>query len=535
MATIRGSFRALHREIIRWLRQPPVPEPLARAMSAEEQARLDLAEQLGIDPRRLPHDSDYDEDDGDGDGEENARNDVPVVDTRDDAIDPSLMPDTADTDIEGDANDVPSDEEETASDAADDIVTDDLDTAVHAIAPAEIENEPPVEDQQDISRDTHLPPSWPGEAILSPQSVEPTLAIEEGGRSISNEGVLDAASGVSRTAERHDRVPGGPALERDRAALLHIVRYRIVSYRQLMEHLFSGRHFSVVGRRMQALENAGFVQRWEQRQAIGGHPRFVLPTKKGLRWALNELRAEAKGTPHEKLVDHLLRAPAKKPLVLAPNIEPPFLTHQEETNRLVATLERIPALGIVFASTWHRPFGNRDLERRTPLPQPDAVIVATRDGTPHLVLLEHDRNQEAAEASWKEAKTRRYVDLAKSGAVERLFGFTSFTVLVTVIDEGGKPLRRIQALQKASTDARMMRFTLAEWVHGHAATTAEIWFTPTTPITASGHHPTDHANLVGPFSRADESMSFDMMMYRDFLKTHPGFDAKRERDLGLRS
>src|SRR5258708_5349067 len=75
------------------------------------------------------------------------------------------------------------------------------------------------------------------------------------------------------------------------------------------------------------------------------------------------------------------------------------------------------------------------------------------NGTPHLVLLEHDRNQEAAEASWKEAKTRRFADLAKSGAVEKLFGFTSFTVLVTVIDEGGAPLRRIQALQKASIAA----------------------------------------------------------------------------------
>jgi hypothetical protein len=330
-------------------------------------------------------------------------------------------------------------------------------------------------------------------------------------------------------------VPGGPALERDRAALLHIVRFRVVSYQQLMEHLFSGRHFSVVGRRMQALENAGFIQRWEQRQTIGGHPRFVLPTKKGLRWALDELRAEAKGTPHEKLVDYLLRAPAKKPLVLAPNTEPPFLTHQNETNRLVAGLEQIPAFGIVFASTWHRPFGNTDRDRRAHLPQPDAVIVATRDGAPHLVLLEHDRNQEAAEASWKEAKTRRYADLAKSGAVERLFGFTSFTVLVTVIDEGGAPLRRVQALQKASTAARMIRFTLAEWVHEHAATNATIWFTPTTPIIASGRHPTDHANLVDPFSRTEESMSYDTMMYREFLKSHPGFDPERERNLGLGS
>jgi hypothetical protein len=500
-------------------------------MSAEEQARLDLAGQLGIDPRRLPHDSEHDEDDG----EEHARNDVPVVDARADAIERSSMLDTPSTDIVSDANAAASDEEETASDAANDIMTEDLHTDVDAIDPVEIENDPPVEDQQDISRDTHLPLSSPGEAILSPPDVEPRVAIEEGGRSISNAEVLDASRRVSRTAEPHALVPGGPALARDRAALLHVVRFRVVSYRQLNEHLFSGLHFSVVGRRVQALETAGFVQRWEQRQIIGGHPRFVLPTKKGLRWALDELRAEAKGMPHEKLVEYLLRAPAKKPLVLAPNTEPPFLTHQEETNRLVATLEQIPALGIVFASTWHRPFGNTDRDRHTRLPQPDAVIVATHDGTPHLVLLEHDRSQEAAEASWKEAKTRRYADLAKSGAVEKLFGFTSFTVLVTVIDEGGAPLRRIQALQKASIDARMMRFTLAEWVHEHAATNATIWFTPTTPIIASGRHPTDHANLVDPFSRTEESMSYDTMMYREFLKSHPGFDPERERNLGLRS
>ena len=62
MTTIRGSFRALRRVLTRRRRRPSTPTPIARAIDAEEQARLDLYAALGIDPRQLPLGSEEGED-----------------------------------------------------------------------------------------------------------------------------------------------------------------------------------------------------------------------------------------------------------------------------------------------------------------------------------------------------------------------------------------------------------------------------------------------------------------------------------------
>lgn len=300
----------------------------------------------------------------------------------------------------------------------------------------------------------------------------------------------------------HELVPGGPTLLRDRVALLEIARYRLLSFRQLHQHVFTNLHKTVVTRRMQALTEAGFITTWEERLAVGGRPRYALPTRRGLEWALEEFKAEAKALPHERLVRLMIGETGKRPLELAPRTAPPFLPHQDETNRVVAALVAQPHLSVTWASTWHRPFPNAIDGLR--MPQPDAVLVATREGHPHLVFLEHDRGQEAP-ASFARKKAERYYELSLYGMARELFAFDDFTVWVTVNDVAGrKPLQRIRTLQAVSRNAGMMRFTLAGWipVHGHRM---PIWFTPATPIETRAHHPDAHEARVGAFASTLEA------------------------------
>ena len=308
-------------------------------------------------------------------------------------------------------------------------------------------------------------------------------------------------------AGTHELVPGGPTLLRDRVALLEIVRYRLLSFRQLQSQVFTNLHKTVLTRRMQALKQAGFIATWEERLTVGGHPRYALPTRTGLEWALQELKAETNGLPHRRLVRLMIGETGKRPLELAPRTAPPFLPHQEETNRVVAALEAQPDLGVTWVSTWHRPFPNAIDDLR--MPQPDGVLVATRDGKPHLVFLEHDRGQEAP-ASFARKKAERYYELSLYGIAQELFGFDDFTVWVTINDVANrKPLQRIRTLQAVSRNARMMRFTLAGWIpaHGHRR---PIWFTPTTAVVAPEHRPDAHTSLTGAFAAPSDAALDDI-------------------------
>jgi hypothetical protein len=292
----------------------------------------------------------------------------------------------------------------------------------------------------------------------------------------------------------------GPKIPRDQEAVLEIVRYRIVSFAHLRHFIFSNRDAAIVTRRMQALEGAGFITTWEERLARGGHPHYALLTDKGLRWSLDVLRERSVGEPHEQLVHFMLRARTRKALVLARNAAPPFLPHQTETNLLMASLARAPSLCVTWASAWHRPFPNE--VRGVALPQPDGVLVLrTAAGRPHLVFLEHDRAQEAP-ASFAERKTMRYQLLLDLGLAPELFGFESYSVLVTIADPShDRPFDRLRVLQEVSAAAPMMRFTLASWVEQRPD--AAVWFAPDTPVRHSSTNPADHEGLLLPFSNLE--------------------------------
>jgi hypothetical protein len=339
------------------------------------------------------------------------------------------------------------------------------------------------------------------EAIPERVAINPTVDTETGGGLIPSD-ETPPPQPTRQLAGTHELVPGGPTLLRDRIALLEIVRYRLLSFRQLQGQVFTHLHKSVLTRRMQALKQAGFITSWEERLTVGGHPRYALPTRIGLEWALGELKAETNGFPHARLVRLMIGETGKRPLELAPRTAPPFLPHQDETNRVVAALEAQPDLGVTWASTWHRPFPNAIDDLR--MPQPDAVLVATRDGKPHLVFLEHDRGQEAP-ASFARKKAERYYELSLYRIAQELFGFDDFTVWVTVNDvANGNPLQRIRTLQAVSRNARMTRFTLAGWIpaHGHQR---PIWFTPTTAVVASEHRPDAHPSLTGAFAAPSDA------------------------------
>jgi len=293
----------------------------------------------------------------------------------------------------------------------------------------------------------------------------------------------------------------GPRLARDQAAVLEIARNRVVSFAHLRRFVFSNRSPAVITRRMQELERTGYITTWEDRALTGGHPHYGLLTETGLRWADRVLRDHARGEAHEQLVDFMLRARARRPLVLAPHTAPAFLPHQAETNLLTALLATAPSFQATWATTWHRPFPNE--ARGVALPQPDAVMVLrTPDGRPHLAFLEHDRGQESP-GSFAERKSLRYQLLLDLGLAPELFGFETFSVLVTVADPAhGRPLDRLRALQEVSAATPMMRFTLAAWLEAHPE--AAVWLTAATAIHTNSLNIADHAGLLPLFSNLQE-------------------------------
>ncbi len=341
-------------------------------------------------------------------------------------------------------------------------------------------------DRELLDTDLALP-----DAIDALSSINAGVDTETAGSLIGSSVIKNVARDVAHL--QHD----GPKILRDQEAILEIARYRVVSFAHLRRFIFSNRHAAVVTRRMQALERAGFVTAWEDRLPRGGHPHYALLTEKGLRWGLRMLRARSIGEPHEQLVQFMLRARPRKPLLLAPNTGPPFLPHQTETNLLTASFASAPTLGVSWASTWHRPFPNE--VRGVALPQPDGVLVMrTAAGRPQLVFLEHDRGQEAP-ASFAERKATRYQLLLDLGLVGELFGFETFSVLVTITDPSHeRPFDRVRELQEVSAAAPMMRFSLALWVEDRPD--AAVWFGPETPIRSTSANPDDHAGLLLPFS-----------------------------------
>lgn len=249
--------------------------------------------------------------------------------------------------------------------------------------------------------------------------------------------------------------------------VLALVRHRVLSYHQIARLFFPGRTIQAVGRRVSRLGIAGWVSTWDRPVVAGGQPRFVVPSARAQRWAFRELLAQTRETVLGPLVHTMLPARPRSPLVLKHGITPPFFQHQKETNDLAIALARATGLPVLWSSSWERPLPVQ--ADGIALPQPDAVFVVGDAGRARLVFLEHDRGMEPV-AHFRRTKTAAYADLARRRELcQRLFGFPTFEVWISVLDaRDQRPLRRVAALVStaiAEQTTAFMRFTLGGWLN----------------------------------------------------------------------
>lgn len=252
-----------------------------------------------------------------------------------------------------------------------------------------------------------------------------------------------------RLSRRETPPAEGPRLARDRAILIRLARLRVLSLSQLSTLVFAGRDRSRLSRRVTALEDDGWLQRWEHPRERGGRYRFVVPTAKGLAWALHRLEDVAPGFAHERLLATMLGTDRAAPLALPAGRIPASLPHLLEVNAALVALLADPALRVTWASSWPRPFPVGSVEGLR-LPQSDGVIVQVPDDAPsRLVLLEHDRATESLR-SFSHTKVDRYRALASRPALlEKLTGFRTFSTVVTVAGpDDAETDRRIASITK---------------------------------------------------------------------------------------
>ena len=261
-----------------------------------------------------------------------------------------------------------------------------------------------------------------------------------------------------------DRAP--PISPRERAVLELVARLRLVPLGLVHRTLFSDVSRQVVGRLVGRMTRRGWLRTWAEPTASGGNPRWLLPTAAGRSAGLGMALGSAVGTPAARLVATMLPSARTRPLELTPRIVPPFLRHQQEVATLLVRLAQ--ARGALWYSAWDRPLPQAGLP--IALPQPDGVLVLPGATGPELVFLEHDRGMESP-AHFARAKAERYAELAvRPDLCQRLFGFPSFRLAVTVEDFRfhRMPLERLGRLTRLLVDAgvaRESRLTLAGWLN----------------------------------------------------------------------
>jgi hypothetical protein len=244
---------------------------------------------------------------------------------------------------------------------------------------------------------------------------------------------------------------------------------------------------------MQKLEQAGWVVRYEDRLAEGGHPYYVFPTAKTMRWARAQFQAGAEGQPHAQLVTSMMPNIHADMYTSDKQPVPGFLRHQELTNEVAHALEANAGLGVQWMSTWPRPFPHAFAQLQ--LPQPDLVFVAGINGASQLFFgeLDHDSNESLAHFS--DRKVDRTLALRYSGVLPELTGFAQFKMLVVVSDPND-PIGRIRKLidvtSKASATS-LFAFTLAPWLLNDSG--GSIWFANGPSLENPSLKRTEHSDL----------------------------------------
>lgn len=225
----------------------------------------------------------------------------------------------------------------------------------------------------------------------------------------------------------------GPALARDRDALLLLVRLRLLAVSDLHAAIFTSRHPSVITRALKRLRQSGWITTWDEPSpGGGGNRRWAIPTAKSRGWAASTFRAESAGAPWERIAGLILPGNRHHEIGLSRGTTPAFLMHQRDVNRLCLSFRATLGSRLLWFSAFDRPFPNR--VNGIAMPQPDFVLFVAGDRGPELVFGEHDRSSESL-AHFREAKVERYAEIASLPSFCRdIFGFATFRVLVTVMD-----------------------------------------------------------------------------------------------------
>jgi hypothetical protein len=246
----------------------------------------------------------------------------------------------------------------------------------------------------------------------------------------------------------------GPEMPRDRQAILHLVRMRILSFDQLARLTYFTANKTVARRRLRRLRDQGWVDLWERPVAQGGAPRYAHPTRRALLWGEAVTTAATDETVLGPLVELMTPPTPRQPWKLERGAVPLFLAHTEETNDVLIAWLRRSGERVLWLSSWDCPFPEH-VEWR-PLPQPDYVLVLERAGTPHLVFGEHDRGTEGREIVARKFRTYR-TWMETPEIAHRTFGFATFQVFVTV--SGERAERRITQLAELARDEGVESFT----------------------------------------------------------------------------
>jgi hypothetical protein len=320
---------------------------------------------------------------------------------------------------------------------------------------------------KDNNHETEKSSAALADAIVSAAQTTP---VREGGQGTSTSlthGPVDALRGLPQLPN----VTG-----RDTDAVAIVMLLRLLSYDQLRRLVFPSKDGSVLRRRGLLLEKDGWLQSWDAPVAHGGRIRYVHPTRRALRWAIDSLAARTKGEPWAPLVRLMLPRSGRKPLMLGDGTIPKWLPHQREVNHLVTSIATSQTRRVLWASSWDCPLPSR--AGMFTLPQPDYVLIEEREGAPQLIFGEHDRATEPVER-FIARKVELYAALARfPEACQQHFGLRSFQVHVSVIDTLKRaPIERLRALHAAagmSAAPGLFRFTLGGWLFAFPA--EAIWF-----------------------------------------------------------
>ena len=246
----------------------------------------------------------------------------------------------------------------------------------------------------------------------------------------------------------------GPELPRDRQAVLHVVRMRMLSFDQVARMTYFTAYRTVARRRLRRLRDQGWIDVWQRPVTNGGAPRYAHPTRRALSWGAAVTAAATEGTVLAPIVLRMTPPTPRTPWKPASGVVPLFLAHTEEANDVLIAWLRRSGERVLWLSSWDCPFPGH-VEWRA-MPQPDYVLVVERTGEAHLVFGEHDRGTETPDVVATKFRTYR-AWMETPDIARQIFGFSGFRVFVTV--SGKRPERRLAKLVQVARDEGVARFT----------------------------------------------------------------------------